>query len=115
MFEFLAYQQPTTDSDNLRMAAIFFPIVFGAMAFYHTFVPHRKLRRLVRVLRDTPTSRIGDVEPGLREVTGQLLAADEELRSPLQGIPCIYYCVEATRYQTSGGDSAAGEIMFLPV
>jgi hypothetical protein len=84
------------------MLATCLPICFGAIAFYHTFVQHRKVRRLVRVLCDTPTSHIGDVEPGLREVTGKLLAADEELRSPLQGIPCIYYRVEATRYQRSG-------------
>lgn len=116
LFEVLAYQQPTTDPQHLRMIATIFPVIFGAMAFYHTFVQHRKLRRLVRVICDTPTSQIGDVQAGLREVTGQLLAADKELRSPLQGIPCVSWIVGATRQISDGehtrtktvvGDSAS--------
>ncbi|MEO2017261.1 MAG: hypothetical protein ABGZ53_23130 [Fuerstiella sp.] len=102
MFEFLASQQQTTDPATLKMIAVGVTSLGGGWAFYENFVRYEKLGRLVRLLRDTPTSRIGDLTPGLREVTGRLLAADEELRSPLQEIPCVSWAVLATRRKGSG-------------
>jgi len=54
-------------------------------------------------IRDTPTSRIGDVRGGYQEVKGRLVAPERGrmLKAPLTGKRCVYY--EFTVTETTGG------------
>jgi hypothetical protein len=40
-----------------------------------------------------PLRRVVDLQPGLAEVTGRVVAAGPPLRAPISGRPCVYYHV----------------------
>ena len=54
-------------------------------------------------IKDTPTSKIGDVRGGYREIKGRVVAPDRSrmLTAPLTGKRCVYY--EFTVAETTGG------------
>src|SRR5690349_12584034 len=63
-------------------------------------------RTKLELIRQTPTTRIRDVRPGLREVQGKAANADL-LTSPLTNQPCVFYrfVVEEEREHTTWDSS----------
>jgi hypothetical protein len=66
-------------------------ICFGMTAFISLFAWMSALHRL-RVVRDTPTSRIASAAQGYVELFGRgKLVPDKPLLSKLTGLPCLWY------------------------
>jgi hypothetical protein len=94
--------QPSDEDLLFFMLAVGLPIICGAGTLCHAFLKRRKLAQRLEFVRGTPTSRIGDLQPGLQKVTGRLAAADRVLRSPLSDKRCVSWHVSAKRFVTSG-------------
>ncbi len=73
-----------------------FEIVCILEAFRH--------RRKAKRMRDIPTSKIGEITDGYREIKGRVAAADRAkmLTAPLSGKRCVYYKFKVS--QASEGD-----------
>jgi hypothetical protein len=89
----------------------------GLMAFISLFAWMSALRRL-RVVRDTPTSRIASAAQGYVELIGRgKPMPDKQLLSKLTGLPCLWYRYKIERktskneWHTEERDESSGFFM----
>lgn len=73
--------------------------ILSAMALISLFAWLSALRRL-RMVRDTPTSKVASAAQGYVELTGRGRPYDEPLISKLRALPCLWY-----RYKMEQRDS----------
>lgn len=92
-------------------------VCLGLMATFSLFAWLSALRRL-RVVRDTPTSRIASAAQGYVELTGRgKLMPDKPLLSKLTNLPCLWYRYRIERktgrneWRTEDSDESNGFFM----
>ena len=59
----------------------------GIAAIYEAYRQHVAANRI----KDTPTSQIGGLTDGYREIKGRIAKGDKKLQSPMTGKQCVYY------------------------
>lgn len=57
-----------------------------------------QMYKLQKLIRDTPTSKIRSMPTGIVEIKGKAESGDEQLKSPLDGKPCLFYNFEIERW-----------------
>ncbi|PKO25835.1 MAG: hypothetical protein CVU35_02035 [Betaproteobacteria bacterium HGW-Betaproteobacteria-8] len=93
------YAELITSVSHLALLAIAFQLgkqpvtaVFVALIGLISFFAWASGYRRMRLIADTPTSRIGSAAQGYVELHGRaVLDADNLIRSPISGISCIWY------------------------
>jgi len=90
-----------TTTEEYLMAAAF--TLIGGFVFFLGFFKWRKLR----VIRDTPRSKIRSMAMGVVEIHGSV-EADQLIRSPFSKTECVYYKWEIKEYRRSSSSSGKG-------
>lgn len=65
------------------------------------FIFGYKQLKLRNIVRDTPTSKVGNIKEGLAEVYGDVVPINLQ-RSPITGTECAYYSYDVQEYRSSG-------------
>ncbi len=92
----------TSLSDNEVTFILVAACVLGLVCFISFFY---YLKR-VRLIEDTPTSKIRSAAQGYVELVGAVSAGDAgQLVTPLSGTPCVWYDYKVQRYRKSGKNS----------
>jgi hypothetical protein len=90
-----------TTTEEYLMAMAF--TLIGGFVFFLGFFKWRKLR----VIRDTPRSKIRSMAMGVVEIHGSV-EADQLIRSPFSKTECVYYKWEIKEYRRSSSSSGKG-------
>lgn len=70
----------------LFIIVVFFGGIATALLLYLM-----RLKKRMKVIGDTPLSKVGELREGLGKVRGQVLGLEKPLISPLSKTPCVYY------------------------
>jgi hypothetical protein len=54
-------------------------------------------------IKNKPTSKIGELTEGTREINGRITRGDEKLQSPMAGKPCVYYSFTVSQDKGEAG------------
>lgn len=73
-------------------------------------------RGMAKRIKDTPTSKIGEITDGYREIKGRVVAADQTkmLKAPLSGYECVYYEFEVTEPREGGDRTVVSDVKTAP-
>ena len=76
-------------------------LIIPAFMFFFGY-KQLKLRNLIR---DTPTSKVGNIKEGLTEVYGDVVPMNLQ-RAPITGTECAYYSYQVQEYRSTGKSHA---------
>ena len=79
--------------DNAEVTFVVTACLAGGIAAIYG--AYRQLVAAKRI-KDTPTSQIGGLTDGFREIKGRIVKGDKKLHSPMSGKQCVYYTFTVT-------------------